>query len=89
MSNAAESSRAPAAPPLSGGLPTNHPGWNELPAGHLPHPTYFPAGLAMGVTFLFWGLITSWVIVAVGLALFAAALAGWITDIRHERNEEH
>jgi len=61
------------------------PQWTRLPQGHLPHPTYFPAGMAMGVTFFFWGLITSWVIIAVGAGLFAAALAGWITDIRHER----
>ena len=33
----------------------------------LPHPTYFPAGLAMGVAFLFWGLITIWVVRLVGL----------------------
>jgi hypothetical protein len=39
----------------------------------------------MAVTFIFWGLITSWVILAVGVALFIAALAGWITEIRHER----
>lgn len=62
-----------------------HPDWEHLPHKHLPHPTYFPAGLAMGVTFLFWGLITSWVVLAVGLALFAASLAGWITEIRNER----
>jgi hypothetical protein len=59
--------------------------WTRLPHGHLPRPTYFPAGMAMGVTFFFWGLITSWVIIAVGLGLFIAALAGWITEIRHER----
>lgn len=60
------------------------PGWEVLPAERLPRPTYFPAGLAMGVAFLFWGLITSWVILLVGVALFTAALAGWITEIRHE-----
>jgi hypothetical protein len=38
----------------------------------------------MGVAFLFWGLITTWVVLAVGVALFGAALAGWITEIRHE-----
>lgn len=66
-------------------LPT-HPGWEPLPYEHLPRPNYFPAGLAMGVTFLFWGLITSWVIVTVGIILFAASLAGWITEmIKHER----
>ena len=37
------------------------PGWQMLPDTPLPHPTYFPAGLAMGVAFLFWGLITTWV----------------------------
>lgn len=62
--------------------------WQPLPEEHLPRPTYFPAGLAMGVTFLFWGLITSWVVLLVGLALFAASLAGWITEIRHERKSQ-
>ena len=69
--------------------PTEHsdavpPGWHLLPDTPLPHPTYFPAGLAMGVTFLFWGLITTWVVWLVGVVLFIAALAGWITEIRHE-----
>ena len=64
------------------------PGWQRLPDEPLPHPTYFPAGLAMGVAFMFWGLISNWVVLLVGLALFAAALAGWITDIRHE-HESH
>jgi hypothetical protein len=65
--------------------PMAHPEWEPLPAENLPRPTYFPAGLAMGIAFLFWGLITSWVIIVVGLALFIASLAGWITEIRHER----
>jgi hypothetical protein len=62
-----------------------HPDWEPLPDEPLPHPTYFPAGLAMGTAFLFWGLITSWVVLVVGLVLFAASLAGWITEIRYER----
>lgn len=61
------------------------PGWMELPPEHLPRPTYFPAGLAMGATMIFWSLITSWVILLVGLGLFAASLAGWVTEICHER----
>ena len=62
----------------------SHKDWNRLPAEHLPRPTYFPAGLAMGTTFIFWGLITSWVILLVGVGLFLAALAGWITELCHE-----
>ena len=27
------------------------PGWQVLPDTPLPHPTYFPAGLAMGIAF--------------------------------------
>src|ERR1700730_5540280 len=60
------------------------PGWQVLPDTPLPHPTYFPAGLAMGIAFVFWGLITTWVVWLVGVVLFIAALAGWITEIRHE-----
>jgi hypothetical protein len=64
---------------------TPRPGWEPLEHKHLPRPTYFPSGVAMGVAFIFWGLITSWVIFAVGITLFIAALAGWISEIRHER----
>jgi hypothetical protein len=60
------------------------PGWQVLPETPLPHPTYFPAGLAMGIAFIFWGLITTWVVWLVGVVLFFAALAGWIAEIRHE-----
>jgi len=69
----------------NGSSRTAPPRWEPLPPEHLPRPTYFPAGLAMGIAFLFWGLITSWVVLLVGLALFIASLAGWITEIRYER----
>jgi hypothetical protein len=62
-----------------------HPGWKPLPYERLPQPTYFPSGLAMGTTFIFWGVITSWVIFAVGISLFTASLAGWIYEIRLQR----
>jgi len=51
----------------------------------LPAPTVWPAALALGITFLVWGLVTSLIITAAGGLLFAVALAGWIRDIRHER----
>ena len=65
--------------------PANVPeGWTPLPVEHLPNPTFWPAGFALGISFIFWGLITSWVVLAVGLILFIDCLAGWIYDIRHE-----
>ena len=65
---------------------TARQGWEPLLPEVLPRPNFFPAGLAMGTTFFFWGLITSWVIIAVGIALFAASLAGWIYEMLRERN---
>jgi hypothetical protein len=53
----------------------------------LPEPGVWPVTLALGITFLVWGLVTSLIITGVGVALFAVALAGWIRDIRHERNQ--
>jgi hypothetical protein len=60
------------------------PGWSRPKPEHVPNPTYWPAVLALGVTFLVWGLITSYVISAVGLALFGLALGGWIWEMRHD-----
>jgi hypothetical protein len=65
--------------------PSTHRGWTRLPHTHAPRPTFFPAGLALGTAFAFWGLITSMVVLLVGLCIFATALAGWIREIRHER----
>ena len=65
---------------------TTHEGWEPLQPESLPRPNFFPAGLAMGTTFIFWGLITSWVVIAVGIALLTASLAGWIYEILRERN---
>jgi hypothetical protein len=67
--------------------PATHAGWEPLADERLPRPTYFPAGLAMGTALIFWGLITMWVILLAGLGLFIAALAGWICEICHERNQ--
>jgi hypothetical protein len=63
-----------------------HAGWDPLPHETLPRPNFFPAGLAMGTTFIFWGLITSLVVFFVGVGLFTASLAGWIYEILRERN---
>jgi len=67
--------------------PASPSGWTVLPAEKLPEPSIWPATLALAITFLVWGLVTSLMITGVGLALFGLALAGWIRDIRHERTK--
>jgi hypothetical protein len=61
--------------------------WTKLPAEPLPKPTAWPPTLALGVTFLLWGLASSLIISGVGAVVFAVALTGWIGDIRHERRK--
>jgi hypothetical protein len=67
--------------------PESHQGWTVLPPEKLPEPGIWPVTMALGITFLVWGLVTSLIITGVGVALFAVALAGWIRDIRHERTK--
>jgi hypothetical protein len=64
------------------------PGWNEPQPAKLPEPTAWPAAVALAVALILWGFISSFIISGVGVALFAASLAGWIGEIRHERSQE-
>lgn len=71
---------------LARGVP---PGWTPMPVDHMPAPTFWPAGLGLGITLLFWGLISSWVVLVSGAVLFVGSLVGWIVDIRHEGRNTH
>jgi hypothetical protein len=51
----------------------------------LPEETYWPFYLAMGITFLAWGLLTMWEFSLLGLILIIISLVGWINILRHER----
>ena len=53
-------------------------------AEKLARPTFWPAGIAFGITLFAWGLITSIVLVGFGLAVFIVSLIGWIGELRHE-----
>ena len=67
--------------------PSSRPDWVPLPPGRLPRPTYCPAGMAMGAALIFWGIVTSWVILVAGFGLFTVMLGGWIAEICHERKQ--
>ncbi len=67
-------------------------GRQESPAGsgattqvlkpeELPRPTYWPAVLALGVTFFLWGFVSALPITFVGAGLSVLALAGWIREM--------
>lgn len=50
----------------------------------LPEPTYWPFFLALGLVFLGWGLLTTWLISLAGFIILVASLTGWINILRHE-----
>lgn len=60
------------------------PDWEKAKPEMLPKPTYWPFFLAMGLAFMFWGLLTTWVILVTGAIIFVTALVGWINILRHE-----
>jgi hypothetical protein len=64
------STRAPAA--------DNRADWPAPPAQTIPHPSYAPAGLALGVSFVLFGLATSYLFCAAGAVVMAIALKSWI-----------
>jgi hypothetical protein len=55
----------------------------------LPAPTFWPMVLAFGITLLFAGVVTHWVVSVVGLAIGLRATVGWWHNvIPHEEHEE-
>jgi hypothetical protein len=64
------------------------PDWNTPRPEVLPLPTWWPAATAFGLTLVGWGLISSLLILGIGMIVFLISLAGWIGDIRHERRQQ-
>jgi hypothetical protein len=55
----------------------------------LPAPTFWPLVIAFGITLLFAGIVTHWVVGAVGLIITLRAAVGWWHNvIPHEEHEE-
>lgn len=53
----------------------------------LPRPTYSPAIFGLGMSLVFFGLVTSWIVSLAGLILCFVGGAEWIGELRHERVE--
>lgn len=67
--------------------PPRHDDWSLPKPEVLTKPSWWPAALAMGATLFFWGLITSIIVLIVGLVVSTISLAGWIGEIRHEHRQ--
>ncbi|HVW96158.1 MAG TPA: hypothetical protein VHA56_09340 [Mucilaginibacter sp.] len=58
--------------------------WERAKPERLPKPTYWPFFAAVGFTFIFWGLLTTWVVLTAGLLMVMISIWGWINILRHE-----
>ena len=59
--------------------------WNEARPERIPPPTFAPAGVAFGTTLFMWGLLTSFVLIGIGLVVMIFSLGAWIGEMRHVR----
>ena len=60
-------------------------GWSPAKPAHLPRRTLWPAVAALGIVLLMWGVVTVYMIAAVGVVLVGVATLGWIGELLHER----
>jgi hypothetical protein len=58
--------------------------WNVPQPVKLPKPTFWPAAMALGINFAFFGIVTSWAFTIVGVGLFALSLGKWIGELVHD-----
>lgn len=68
--------------------PQLNEGWVRPKPEILPRPTYWPVIMALAITLFGLGIISSILILAIGVVLFIVSLIGWIGDIRNELREE-
>jgi hypothetical protein len=60
------------------------PGWTRPTLDKLPRPTYWPLILAVGVVFALGGIVTSYGLSFVGVAVIVIAIAGWVGELRYD-----
>ncbi len=51
---------------------------------HLPEPSYLPVTVAFGVTLALVGLVVMWVLLVIGVVIFAVAVLRWVRETRED-----
>ncbi|TMI80114.1 MAG: hypothetical protein E6H03_09030 [Bacillati bacterium ANGP1] len=62
-----------------------HAGWSPAKPEKLPRRTLWPAVAALGIVLVMWGVVTAYLIAAVGVVLLGMAVLGWTGELLHER----
>ncbi len=59
------------------------PGWSTPLPEKTPPPTYAPAFLALGITFVLFGVVSSYVFSAAGFVLMVVSISKWVGELLH------
>jgi len=66
-------------------------GWTQPKPDHIPRPSFWPAGLALGIVVFViapaFEYVVSYLFVVSGLLLIAFSLRGWMAGIRDESRD--
>ncbi|MBF6568315.1 MAG: hypothetical protein IVW54_05505 [Candidatus Binataceae bacterium] len=57
--------------------------WNAALPETIPPPTYAPAFLALGVTLLLFGVVSSYIFSAAGFVLIVVSISKWVGELLH------
>ena len=57
--------------------------WSVPLPEKIPPLTYAPVFLALGITFLLFGILSSYVFSAAGLVLMAVSISKWVGELLH------
>ncbi|MGB6561282.1 MAG: hypothetical protein WBE69_01620 [Candidatus Binataceae bacterium] len=58
-------------------------GWSTPLPEKNPPSTYAPVFLALGITFLLFGIVSSYVFSAAGLILMVVSISKWVGELLH------
>jgi hypothetical protein len=57
--------------------------WSSPQPEKTPLPTYAPFFLALGITFLLFGIVSSYVFSAAGFVLMVVSISKWVGELLH------
>jgi len=55
---------------------------DENPNVHLPQPSWWPIVLALGILLIALGIVFTWIISLLGVAVLLGAIVGWTLENR-------
>jgi hypothetical protein len=62
--------------------------WKAALPAEVPEATFAPAFLALGITFLLFGIVASYIFSAAGLILMVWSISKWIAELLHGEPEQ-